>query len=114
MLVTPRRSLRMAMPASAARSQRKPRDLEHAARNGSTQDHHSVQIRIHVSFAVDSLVCIIVMIHTCLKANSNGWKRRVMESNAKLEKSERCGQAHSVNRRERPPLHTRRTRTSAT
>ena len=43
----------MEMPASAARSQRKLRNLGHVARNGSTQDHHSVQIRIHVSFAVD-------------------------------------------------------------
>jgi hypothetical protein len=55
MLVTPRRSLRIEIPASAARSHRKLRDLEHAARNGSTQDHHSVQIRIHASFAVDSV-----------------------------------------------------------
>jgi hypothetical protein len=45
----------MEMPASAARSQRKLRDLEQVARNGSTHDHHSVQIRIHASFAVDSL-----------------------------------------------------------
>jgi len=45
----------MEMPASAARSHRKLRDLEHAFRNGSTHDHHSVQIRIHGSFAVDSV-----------------------------------------------------------
>jgi hypothetical protein len=55
MLVTPRRSFRMERPASAVRSQRKLRDLEHAARNGSTQDHHSVQIRMQASLAVDFL-----------------------------------------------------------
>jgi hypothetical protein len=41
----------MERPASAVRSQRKLRDLEHAARNGSTQDHHSVQIRMQASLA---------------------------------------------------------------
>jgi hypothetical protein len=57
MLVTPRRSFRIEIPASAARSHRKLRDLEHTFRNGSTHDHHSVHIRIHASFAVDS-VCV--------------------------------------------------------
>ena len=79
----------MEMPASAVSSQRKLRDLEQAARNGSTQDHHSVQIRIPVSFVVDFLSDIIIMIHICLKANSNDWKRRLMESNGRLENSER-------------------------
>jgi hypothetical protein len=44
----------MEMPASAARSQRKLRDLEHAARSGSTQDHHSVQSRIQASLSLAS------------------------------------------------------------
>jgi len=45
----------MERPASAARSQRKLRDLEHAARNGATQDHHCVQIRMQASFLATSL-----------------------------------------------------------
>jgi hypothetical protein len=53
MLVTPRRSLRIEMPASAVSSQRKLRNLEQVGRNGATPDHHSVPIRIQVSFAVD-------------------------------------------------------------
>jgi hypothetical protein len=63
-LVTPRRSLRIEMPASAVSSQRKLRNLEQVGRNGATQDHHSVQIRIQVSFDADwRYVCIILMIH---------------------------------------------------
>ena len=62
-LVTPRRSLRIEMPASAVSSQRKLRNLEQAGRSGATQDHHSVQIRIQVSFVVDWCLCIIIMIH---------------------------------------------------
>ena len=43
----------MEMPASAVSSQRKLRNREQAGRNGATQDHHSVQIRIPASFVVD-------------------------------------------------------------
>ncbi len=53
MLVTPRRSLRMEMPASTAKIQRKLRNLEPRARGCSPQDHRSAPIRTHASFAVD-------------------------------------------------------------
>jgi hypothetical protein len=54
MLLAPSRSLLVEIPAIAVTSHRKLRDLEQASRNGSTQDHHSVQIRIHASLALDS------------------------------------------------------------
>jgi hypothetical protein len=45
----------MEMPASAVSSQRKLRHLEQAGRKSATQDHHSVQIRMQASLAVDRL-----------------------------------------------------------